>query len=366
MAKTKPDPSPLGLGEASWAVLQDALDKAFAADEAEVNEIRARFEAAIPKEQQEKARVVLENDTTPTKSYRVGMVIQLAYGIAAEGHLDVTKRHTGARGAKGVAGRCGKYLKDKHVAASVDAYQNIAKNADTLTRGNFAEFDAFLKWASKPARTKDELRAALKYACLRIAQTARPVKSLPEIDGAKLSFAAVMELFEGMFQAPSGGAHEQFIVAALMHARVAQGGGKQRVETKRLNASDQSSSSAADVQLKTETRVDEAFEITANAWTEKLEGAAQTIRAHDLSRLHILAKVDDFPGMINLLKQRQDDISAIDLRAFVSVLVAELRRQYRATALQRLYELLDRYQPNIDLINQYVDRVMVLGLITKT
>jgi hypothetical protein len=69
--------------------------------------------------------------------------------------------------------------------------------------------------------------------------------------------------------------------------------------------------------------------------------------------------------MIRLLKDRQDDISAIDLRAFMSVLTAELRRQYRASALQRLYELLDRYQPNVDLVNQYVDRLVRYRLVTK-
>src|SRR5262249_23229494 len=232
MAKGRRETPAAKLRNATWAALQEALEMAFLAGELEVRQIQQGFDTAIATEQRENARMVLENDTTPTKSYRLGMVIQLAFGVAADGHLDITNRHPGARGAKGVAGRCGKYLRDRHVVASVDAYQNIAKNAISLTRGNVAEFDAFLTWASAPDRSKEELRAALHYGCLRIAQTARPVKSLPEIDGARLSFAAVMELFDGMLQAPSGGAHEQFIVAALMHARVAQGGGKQRVETK--------------------------------------------------------------------------------------------------------------------------------------
>jgi hypothetical protein len=274
MAKTKPDPSSSGLGETTWEVLRGTLERAFSANDSEIGGIRSEFARVIPKKQQENVRIVLEEDPTPTKSYRVGMVVQLAYGAAADGHLDLTKRHTGARGPNGVAGRCGTYLKERHVVASVDAYQNIAKNADTLTRGNHSEFDAFLKWVSEPERTKEQIRAALNYACLRIAQTARPIKSLPEIDGAKLGFAAVMELFDDMLRANSGGAHEQFIVAALLHARVQQGGGRQHVDTKRLNASDQSSRSAADIQVKSGTKIDEAFEVTANDWTEKLQGAA--------------------------------------------------------------------------------------------
>src|SRR5436190_6121000 len=119
MAKAKPHaPS---LAEASWGVLQQALDEAFSAEESRVSEIQVQFASAIAKGQQENVRVVLENDSTPTKSYRVGMIIQLAYAIASSTPLDATRRHKGARGAKGVAGRCGKYLRDKHVAASVDA-----------------------------------------------------------------------------------------------------------------------------------------------------------------------------------------------------------------------------------------------------
>ena len=174
-----------------------------------------------------------------------------------------------------------------------------------------------------------------------------------------------MSLFADMLGSGSGGAHEQFIVAALLHARVEQIGSRQHVETKRLNASDLSSRSAADVQLKTGTKVDDAYEVTANDWEEKLQGAAQTIRAHDLSRLHILAKVDDFAEMLALVKSRQEDISAIDLKAFISVLLCELRKQFRLACLKRLYDLLDRYQPDIELINRYVDRIEAFGLASK-
>ena len=46
-----------------------------------------------------------------------------------------------------------------------DAYQNIAKNTDVLTRGNVAEFDR-LHWASVADR-----EAALRYACAAVADS---------------------------------------------------------------------------------------------------------------------------------------------------------------------------------------------------
>jgi len=229
-------------------------------------------------------------------------------------------------------------------------------------RGNFAEFDAFLEWATNEARTKDQLRAALDFACIRIAETARPVLPFPEIVQDRLTFAAVTGLFVQMIGTGSRGVHEQFITAALLHARVLQESGKQTVETKNVNASDESSGTAADVQVKLGTRVIEAYEVTASLWIEKLSGAPATMRAHDLARLHILAKVDDIPRMLTELGKVTEDISAIDLRAFFSVLIAELRKQFRAAALKRLYELLDRFQADNQLVNNYVSLLEGHGL----
>ena len=114
-----------------------------------------------------------------------------------------------------------------------DAYQNIAKNTDVMVRGNFPHFDSFLRWASQRNRTKAQPKAAFDLACDHIAGTARPVKALPEIDAPKLTFPAMMSLFARMLQTPSAGAHEQYICAALLDARIQQNNTEgQRVETK--------------------------------------------------------------------------------------------------------------------------------------
>jgi hypothetical protein len=197
---------------------------------------------------------------------------------------------------------------------------------------------------------------------LRIAQTARPVKPFPLLDKGKLSFAAVLKVLAELLDRPSRGVYQQYIVAALLHGRVSQTETGQHVETKQVTASDDSSGTAADVQVKTRTKVDEAYEVTANDWETKIDEIEAKMRTHDLSRLHILARVNDVKGMITKLESKTFDVSALDLLAFVSVLVAELRREFRAAALERLYQLLDRRQSDIELTNDNVDQLSRNGL----
>ncbi len=341
------------LSDRVLSILIDTLENSFSPS-IDRKKVESRFAREIEDAPRANLQRILDK-VTAKRSYRVVAIIQLAFGLASEARLNLTLRHPGTRGASGVAGRIGRFLMDHHVAAPDDAYQNLGKNFDNLVRGNFAEYDAFLRWAAEEKRTKAQLRAALDFACLRIADSARPILPFPEIVNDRLTFAATTGLFIEMIGTGSRGAHEQFITAALLHARVLQESGSQTVVTKDMNASDESSRTAADIQVRLGTRVVEAFEVTANPWIDKLSGATATMRAHDLARLHILAKVDDIPKMLADLGKLTEDISAIDLRAYFCVLTAELRKQFRAAALKRLYELLDRYQSDNKLVNDYVN-----------
>lgn len=57
-----------------------------------------------------------------------------------------------------------------------------------------------------------------------------------------------------------------------------------------------------------------------------------------------------------------EDVSVIDIRQFLRLLVAVMRKPARAAALRRLYQLLDRNQPNIALVNAYVKLIKQHGL----
>jgi hypothetical protein len=127
-----------------------------------------------------------------------------------------------------------------------------ARTNVSLTRGNVAQFDAFLHWAKDADQPSRE--AALSLACAAVAATARPVLPMPELNRSALTFARLAELLHELLDTPSGGAFEQFAVAALLHTLVDNHGeARARVETKNLNASDRSAFVAGDVQVATGT-----------------------------------------------------------------------------------------------------------------
>jgi ribosomal protein L7/L12 len=295
-------------------------------------------------------------------SYRDGIMIQLAYGLEVP-EADLTQRQEGARG---FAADLGTFLAQSHIAGVKDAYQNIGKNNVSLTRGNVLEFDAFLQWASGADQQSRE--AALRLACAAVAATARPVLPMPELNRSSLTFVRVAALLHCLLDIPSGGAFEQFSVAALLHTLVDNHGeGRFRVETKNLNASDRSAFVAGDIQVASGSRVLEAIEVTANDWRTKLAGASKTIRDNDLSRLHIVAArpEGDRAAVIEALRELTEDVSLLDARQTVEVLVAVLTRPQRADALVRLYEYLDRYQPDTGRVNLFVERLTAAGLVER-
>jgi len=311
-------------------------------------DVRARIDAII---------------TSKELSYRDALAIQFAFSLVEGVGTDVKVRRPGGRG---VAGWFGKLLTKHHIRAVADAFQNIGKNTDVLARGNFPAFDDTLGWASSAKRTRAELQAAFGYICGKIAATARPVRPAPRLNRSALTFAAVCQLLTRLYDKPSGGASEQFSIAALLHAVVEQTGVQgYRVDTKNLNASDKSSRTAGDIQIISGTRVIDAWEVTANDWQEKLAGAAKTIKDNDLTRLTIVSGKSGVPmeQKLQTLRAQTVDLSVLDVREFAFSLVAGLTRQGRAAAIARLYELLDRHQPDVEKVNYLVAAVEDLGLV---
>ena len=318
------------------------------------------MEATLPAEQVKNVHSVLYSTSI---SYRDVLVVQMAYRLASEEASDLTIRHAGART---VGQRLGKFFARHHIRCVQDAYQNIGKNSTNLTRGNFSEFDSFLRWASTDKNITDaQIEAAFDYVCAAVAVTARPVFAMPPLNRGALTFATVSRLLRDLFDVGSQGAYEQFAIAALLSALIEQTGArKYRVETKNLNASDKSSRAAGDVQIVMGNRVVEAYEITANDWETKLPGAEKTVRDHDLTRIHIVASVKEgaIADLLRKLEGQEVDVSVLNLREFAMSLTSALTRAFRAEALERLYEYLDRYQPDVERVNRYVRMIESHGL----
>lgn len=293
-------------------------------------------------------------------SYREAFMIQTAFGLCQPG-LDL---RLGQEGRRGIAANLSKQLKERHVRATADAFQNIGKNVVNLVRNNVAAFDELLIWAA--GATLEELQAAFDYTMGSLALTARPVLPMPELIVAKLTFYSTARLLDAMLDRPSGGAHEQFIVAACLEALLDEFGhggiAGLRVETKPLTASDASSKFAGDIQIKRGNRTEEVIEVSAADWRLKLQQAVAAIRSAD-ARAHVIAYTRDrTTESESELATLGADVSVIDVRAFIRVLIAVMRRPARAEALARLYEHLDRNQPNITLVNAYVELIRLHGL----
>jgi hypothetical protein len=301
--------------------------------------------------------VVLDHSAS---SYREVLLIQLGYRHF-EPQFDPTVPPPGGRS---VASQLGRELKKSHIKATVDALQIVGKGRPSLLSGQIASYDQLLLWAKEASAT--EVYAALEYTLAKLVLKARPVLSMPILDSGKLTFFEMMRLLDVLLSRPSGGAHQQFAVAACLEALIDEFGlsgiAGLRVETKTITASDASSRSAGDIQVKRGNRTEEAIEVSAADWRLKLDQAVAAIQSADLPRAHVLAAVRAGPIPSDLGKI-DADISVIDTRAFLTTLVAVMRKPARAAALRRLHELLERHGANVDLVNAYVDLVRQHGLV---
>jgi hypothetical protein len=293
-------------------------------------------------------------------SYREGALTQLAWSLSSPTPIDVTQRQKGGRTA---TADLKKILEARHISAR-NAFENIGKNSPELRRGNVPAWDAFLGWATSAKEA--ERKAAFGYLLARVSLMSRPVLPMPELDRAKLTFAHVARLFKVMLDAPSGGVHQQFIVTACLHAIIEEfgvgGPGGLRVETKNVSTSDATSGAAGDIQIMRGGRTEEAFEVTANPWQSKISAATRVTRSADLQRTHVVASApsDDFSSIEAL----EADVSVLDVGAFVRTMIALMRKPAREAALVRLYDLLDRLQPDIEKTNEYVNLLRRHGLTT--
>jgi hypothetical protein len=208
------------------------------------------------------------------------------------------------------------------------------------------------------------IETAFHYLAAGIAATARSLPAMPALDTPKLTFPAVFPLLDDMLRQNSAGAHEQFIFAALLEAWREQLGEQGVVETKNLNASDSSAGTAADVQEKHRGQVTEAYEVSANDYTTKVNQAEDTLRRHDLRRVHIVARdaakatgdeiADALPGGL--------DLTVLDVREEVRSMLARLGKPQRRYALERLYTLLVDKQPNDQLVQDFVSALAARSL----
>jgi hypothetical protein len=299
---------------------------------------------------------------------RDGMLTLLAMEVE---HGDLIDWHK--QGLYNPARNASKYLGSTiyprlHIAGSGEALQTGVKGVSRYIDRKNATWKTILEWASKPVLVGDSgvthIEAAFDYLAAGIAATARNLPAMPALDTPKLVFPAVFALLDDLLRQNSAGAHEQFIFAALLEAWREQLGEQGVVETKNLNASDSSAGTAADVQEKHRGQVTEAYEITANDYTTKVDQAKNTLRQHDLPRAHIVARgAAKATGdeIVNALPMGID-LTVLDVREEARSMLARLGKPHRRHALERLYTLLVDKQANDQLVQDFVAALTARGL----
>jgi hypothetical protein len=291
-------------------------------------------------------------------TYRDATLAILAFPVAAGELLDIRLSPPSRRG---VTQRLTRVCESLSIPCKKDAFQTLGKGNVRLDGLDRPSWRDLLTWASTEA-TLDEVRASFAYFAEGMASLARPLPPMPELITRRLTFPALAAFFDRMLSRPSRGAHEQFILGALL-AAAAEADGGFRVETKPLNASDASAGTAADIQVWRRGVLEEAFEVSANRWQAKIVQAAQTRERADLPRIHLVAAADSVSG-VDVVHALADegleadvDVSVLDIRHEIRSLTARLTRPSRKVALRVLYVYLKNRQPDDSLVVDYVNAI---------
>ena len=237
------------------------------------------------------------------------------------------------------------------------------------------------------AEVSDEVIRGVYWALARgIAATAKTFKPLPVIDLRSMTFQRVFPLVAHLLSARgdrekgsgTGGAHEQFLFAALLQAVHDDEGARLRVVTKSLTGADRSAQTAADVQvILGQARLVEAYEVSANNWESKMDKAAGVLVEYpELERVHIVANAAGAsPGAVwaateqaarRVSRQPESlDITVSDVRGECLILLSRASQRGRRAAIQRFHEHLIHLQNDMTLPNELVEKCRELGLVEE-
>lgn len=306
------------------------------------------------------AKPHLDDLLSRVDTYRDAALIVLTYAVDAGTGADVA---TPPAGRRTVGPWLASLLDELNIRARRDAFQTLAKGSSSLVGRDRDSWNRLLEWTQEQEDV-EPIDRAMRYMASRIASTARNLPPMPALDVSRLTFQRVVGLVDDLLAVPSGGAHEQFVFAGLLHALSEEHGGRS-VKTKTLSASDAAAGTAADVQVLDGGRVLEAYEVTANPWATKIAQAVAILRDFDLPRVHIVApgpaphgaEIDTAVAAASVpagLVSGAIDLSVLDVRAECRSLVHRLSRSGRRVGLNKVWEHLTLRQPQDLLVVNYV------------
>jgi hypothetical protein len=309
---------------------------------------------------------------------RDALLIVLAYRLVAGRPLDPRYRITGDRAVSDYLGR--QLLPDLGIAGVKSALEGRSFShgyLSTEVRRSVLRDTAPL--VADPTVSDADIASMFHALARGIASTARRFDALPTLDLDAMTFPKVLALVESLL-APrpgdaggagsgTGGAHEQFLVAALLQAVADDGALALRVVTKSLNASDRSAGTAGDIDVVLgQARLVEVYEVTARSWADKVRGAVGVLdRYRELERVHIVADARGadaaaLEAELAALGRPGADVTVEGVDDVCKELLARCSRRGRARAIRSLHSHLHTLQPDMTLVDSLVSEVLRLGL----
>ena len=213
----------------------------------------------------------------------------LAFYSLTEPGYDFASVPRGWRGVNGDKLLC-EELRDRHLAlGNVKAFaENIGakgaqSNFDPSVDVRFTPFAERMGGAGAEARGR-----TADYLASRYADSQQILPSLPAVGDGVFTFVRAKAIFLDLLASESGGAIQQFLVAALLGQ--ARAGSGIEVVTHNPYGSDRSDRTAGDVEERVEGRLLRAYEVTAALpWRDRLSAAQRKMDRHELSKYVILA-----------------------------------------------------------------------------
>jgi len=297
-------------------------------------------------------------------TYRAGVVTIFCIAVANGDVIDMRPFSLGVRGV-------GEFTKQLLPHLSIPAtrgnpFETISKGASSYVGRNRKAWNNLLTWASTEA-TFDEVTAVAAELVGRLASLRRHLSPMPALDTERLTWAAVSDVFDALLSSASRGVFEQLIVAALIESLYAEQieTNNVYVTTKPVNATDEASGMAGDIQVRFQGgRVLAAFEVADNDWEAKMAQAVSSMRREDLRKFLILA-VAELPTGVSVEEEierahgepEHHDVAVLDLRPEVRSMVARLDKVTRRRCLQTLYRYLVAFQPLDENVEKYVEQL---------
>jgi hypothetical protein len=313
---------------------------------------------------------------------RDALLLLYAFRLVEGAPIDVSKRIEGDRAVSDYLGKV--VLPDLGIAGVKSALEGRSFSHGFLSpevRNPVVRMIG--PWASDPEATP-EVVAGIYWALARgIAATAKKFRSLEVLDLHVMTFERVLPLLEHLLAPRSisrsgsgtGGAHEQFLFAAMLQAVYDDEDSRLRVVTKSLNSSDRSARTAGDIQvIGGQARLVESYEVTANRWDSKMDGAAQTlVDFPELDRVHVIADTTGAtPEALRIATDQAAvragrvvgsvDITVTGVHEECVVLLARASQRGRRSAIRTFHEHLVNRQSDMTLVDALVEKCRELGL----